>query len=409
MQGLGWALILALPILVLAGVEGCARLFDITPPVGRTREVPAWLDRNLLAKEARWMELLAGAPRDLRNYYSTYAWDRHLFYRLRPNVAVPLTDVMAPPGVRERTRWTLRTNAYGFPGREVAPGPHPGTYRIVCMGDSSTFGWGVESDEAYPALLEAELRRRHPDLRLEVVNLGVCGYSSFQGRILMEREALRWEPDLVTISYGSNDWSHVPEPFDEAYARNAGWVGAVRSLLHKSRAYGIYAAYVTRLFAGEPDPAGGGRGEAEMPLNVGPEKSEANLEALVAAARKAGAEAILVTNCVPGRMSEPVRSAAEAAEVPLLDTEALLRSAIPALAGGRLMERERGGTLARYGEALLAEHPDLEVYLADRCHPNPVGHRILARALADLVERTLLLADRPQPSGEGDRERLQPL
>lgn len=402
-------MILAFPILILAGMEGCVRLFDVSPPVGRTREVPAWLDRNLLAKEARWMELLSGAPRDLRNYYSTYAWDRHLFYRLRPNVAVPLTDVMAPPGIRERTRWTLRTNAHGFPGREVVPGPHPGTYRIVCMGDSSTFGWGVESDEAYPALLEAELRRRHPDLRFEVVNLGVCGYSSFQGRVLMEREALRWEPDLVTFSYGSNDWSRVPEPFDEAYARNAGWVGAVRSLLHESRAYRIYAAYITRLLSGEEGPENGAGGEAEMPLNVGPERSEENVKALVAMAREAGAEAILVTNCVPGRMSEPIRAAAAATDVALLDTEALLRSAIPALAGGRFMERERGGTVARYGATLLAEHPDLEVYLTDRCHPNPVGHRILARALADLVERTPLLSGRPRPSEEGDRERVQPL
>src|SRR6266850_7069858 len=153
---------------------------------------------------------------------------------------------ISPPGIRERTRWMLRTNSRGFPGPEIADGPHPGVYRILCMGDSSTFGWGVESDENYPSLMEKDLSRRHPGMRIEVVNLGVCGYSSLQGRILLEREGLKFAPDLVTLSYGSNDWSRVPEPFDVAYRRNISWTGAVRAILHRSRAYQIYTALLVK-------------------------------------------------------------------------------------------------------------------------------------------------------------------
>lgn len=387
---LGWILIVGAAPALLGAAEIAARLFDLSGGAGRRAEIPAWLDQNILVKEERWRELLGEAPGDLKNYYRAYAWDRRLFYRFRPGLSLSLTDVMAPPGVRDRTRWTLKTNEKGFPGRAVPYGPHPGSFRVVCMGDSSTFGWGVESGEAYPALLEEELHRRHPDRTIEVVNLGVCGYSSFQGRILMDLEARRYEPDVVTLSYGSNDWSRVPEPFDAAYERNAGWSGALRELLHHSRAYEAWAVALSGWArGGESEPAD----PDEMPLNVGPEKGLANQVALIGEARSWGAEPILVTNCVPGRMAEPLREAARRTGAPLLDTEALLRSSIPALAAGRLLPELRARTAGVYGLDLLAEHPDLEVYLADRCHPNAAGQRIIARELADRIEP--LLARRP--------------
>ena len=385
---LGWTLIGLLPVAILLAAEGTVRLLRISPRFERDAALPPWLDRNILVKDAAWMEMLSRAPRELKSYYSTYEWDRYLFYRLRPNLSIPLTDLLAPPGIRERTRWTLRTNSRGFPGRDVPYGPHPGVFRIVCLGDSSTFGWGVESDEAYPARLEAELRSRHPALPIEVVNLGVCGYSSFQGRILLDREALRYEPDAVTLSYGSNDWSPVPEPFDAAYRRNAGWNGAVKAVLNRSRAYQIYAAFLTRALAGREREAIEEirSGTSGMPLNVGPEESERNLEAMMDRVRAAGADPILVTNCVPGEMADPVRAAARAAGAPLVDTGALLAAAIEDVAAGKVDPSGRARTVSTYREGALREHPDLEVYLADGCHPNPIGHRILARAVADAIE-----------------------
>jgi len=382
----GWILILAVPPVFLIGVEACSRLLGVPAAPGRSAEVPAWLDRNILVKDAEWMRLLSEAPGDLKNYYGTYAWDRRLFYKFRAGVKVTLTDAMAPPGVRERTRWTLRTNGKGFPGPEVPYGVHPGRFRIVCMGDSSTFGWGVESEEAYPHVLMQELRRRHPGRAVEVVNLGVCGYSSFQGRILMEIEAARYEPDVVTLSYGSNDWSRVPEPFDVAYERNAGWSGALREFLHRSRAYEAYAAGLSRWLQGSKEEVAGAD---EMPLNVGPEKSRDNLIAMVNRAEDLGAAPILVTNCVQGEMSGPVREAALRTGARLLDTETLLRAAIPPIARGELLPELRARTLGLYGAGLLGRFPDLEVYLADRCHPNVAGQRILGMALADLLDPLL--------------------
>lgn len=388
-RALGWAIIAGAPLGLLACVEGCVRLLGLAPAAGAGAPVPAWLDRSILVKDLRWMERLAEAPGDLAAYYGTYRWDRFLFYRFKPGVQAALTDPFAPVSVRPRTRWTLRTNSRGYPGPDVDPGPHPGVYRIVALGDSSTFGWGVESHEAYPIVLRDELNRRHPGRPVEVANLGVCGYSSFQGLVLLEGEGLRWRPDLVTISFGSNDYSKVPEPFHVTHARNTGWSGRLRELLHRSRAYEIYASFLSNALSGgwkARMEQAGALSAGEMPLNVGPERSRENLREMIRRVREAGADPLVVTNCVSDWMSRPVVEAAAAEDAPILEAAPLLNARIPTVGRDPALAQARARVLTMYGPDLTAEHPDLEVYLADGCHPNPVGHRILGLALADLVE-----------------------
>jgi len=377
-----------IPVLVLGGLEACARLLDIRPAGGPEAAVPAWLDRNILVKESRWIELLSGSPRDLTNYYRTYKWDRQLFYSLRPGLDLPLTDITAPPTLRERTRWVFHTNSRGFNAREVPYDKPAGTFRIVALGDSSTFGWGVDTEDVYPHLLEGILRRRHPGAAIEVVNLGVCGYSSQQGLTLLRREGLRFDPDLVTLSYGSNDYSMVPEPFDEAYARNMGWSGAARGVLNRSRAYQVYASYLLAGIGrgGGGAAGGGGHSDEGLVLNVGPEEGRENLVEMARLAVEKGIDPIFVTNCVPGEMASPIRAAASGTGVPLLDTAALLEGVIPAVLQGGPYREEASRYRALYGPATVERFPWLSVYLTDECHPNRIGHRVIAEALVPLVE-----------------------
>lgn len=382
---IGWAVVVLIPLVVLGGIEGAARLLDLGP--ARRPEVPPWLDPGILAKEKDWVALLSEHPGDLASYYRTYRWDRDLFYRLQPGLALELTDVAAPPAIRSRTRWTFRTNGAGYNTPDVPIDKPAGTLRIVAMGDSSTFGWGVESEETYPRRLEALLRARHPGRRIEVINLGVCGYSSFQGLILLRQEGLRYGPDVVTLSYGSNDYSPVPEPFDAVHARQQGWSGWVRGLLHRSRAYQVYAAWLTERVHG-PRAGAAAAPAADAVLNVGPDKSLRNLSAMAAGARRAGADPIFVENCAPGDMGLPMREAAQANGVPFVPTEDLLAGAIPGILSGGIPAPEMVRVRSRYGDALLEEFPWLAVYLGDHCHPNAAGQRLLAEALVPVVEST---------------------
>lgn len=388
---LGWILIALFPPVIFAAAEALTRLLDLKPPGGPRPEIPAWLDRNVLIKEEQWAGMLSDVPSDLANYYRTYAWDRYLFYRLRPGLDLPLTDITMPPAIRPRTQWTFHTSARGFNTDDVPFEKPPATFRIVAMGDSSTFGWGVDPGRTYARRLQDALRGEYPGAAIEVINLGVCGYSSLQGLVLLARAAAQYQPDVVTLSYGSNDFSPVPEPFDVALARNRGWSGALREWLHMSRAYQVLSGSLRAALQGSEDDDARAGGAADLVLNVGPEKSEANMISMANAVTGIGGESIFVTNCVRGELGEPIRAAAARTGRPLLDTEALLEEAIPVVLAGEEPEFERYRTL--YGEALLAQFPYLAVYLGDHCHPNAIGHELIAEALVPMIEATSAFRD----------------
>jgi acyl-CoA thioesterase-1 len=77
------------------------------------------------------------------------------------------------------------------------------TGRVVAvLGDSLTAGLGVAPDEAYPALLEARLKREGYDYR--VINAGVSGDTSSGGLRRLDW-VLRLRPDVVVVALGAND------------------------------------------------------------------------------------------------------------------------------------------------------------------------------------------------------------
>jgi hypothetical protein len=101
----------------------------------------------------------------------------------------------------------VTVNASGFRDRDFSEGRTPGVRRIACVGDSYTFGLGVELDETFPKQLEKRLNEEHPT---EVLNFGVCGQDGRQARLNLEKVALRYHPDLVIYSMYWDDL--VPTP-----------------------------------------------------------------------------------------------------------------------------------------------------------------------------------------------------
>ena len=73
---------------------------------------------------------------------------------------------------------------------------------VVALGDSLTAGLGVGADEAYPALLQARMRRE--GFAYRVVNAGVSGDTSAGGLRRIDW-ALRLSPAVVIVALGAND------------------------------------------------------------------------------------------------------------------------------------------------------------------------------------------------------------
>jgi acyl-CoA thioesterase-1 len=73
---------------------------------------------------------------------------------------------------------------------------------IVCFGDSLTAGFGLDSGQSYPDLLQRDLDRRGYKYRVE--NLGVSGYTTQDGLALVS-VALALKPQIVVVELGAND------------------------------------------------------------------------------------------------------------------------------------------------------------------------------------------------------------
>jgi lysophospholipase L1-like esterase len=93
----------------------------------------------------------------------------------------------------------IRINSEGFRGKEVRLPKPKGGKRILFLGDSNTFGYGVNEDARFSNLLENRLTG------YDTVNLGVFGYGTDQEAILFEREGLRFAPDLVVAAFSAGD------------------------------------------------------------------------------------------------------------------------------------------------------------------------------------------------------------
>jgi lysophospholipase L1-like esterase len=107
-------------------------------------------------------------------------------------------------------RWIFQggrtqTNALGFRGREYAAAKPPGAWRVVGLGDSVMFGWGVDQDAIYMSLLERQLAAERPGV--EVLNLAVPGYNTLQEAAVLEAKGLALAPDVVLVNYALNDWA----------------------------------------------------------------------------------------------------------------------------------------------------------------------------------------------------------
>jgi lysophospholipase L1-like esterase len=100
-------------------------------------------------------------------------------------------------------RYHIRINRHGHRGPDHEIEKPGGTFRILGLGDSFGFGWGVEDGETYLRVLEKKLRvAGHP---AEVINAGVPAWHSAQSLRYLLGPGARFKPDLVIAEFFVDD------------------------------------------------------------------------------------------------------------------------------------------------------------------------------------------------------------
>ena len=140
------------------------------------------------------------------------------------------------PGVRGRFMGQpLLINSQGIRDYEYTRRKKPGTFRIVGVGDSSLFGWGVPLEDSGLKVLERQLNAKSGGHKFEVINFAVPGYNTAMESETFVRRCLEYEPDLVLLDFNTNDYD-VP-----AFMRMPDDLATLRKSYLFDLAYSAYA------------------------------------------------------------------------------------------------------------------------------------------------------------------------
>ena len=145
--------------------------------------------------------------------YKQIGWQRavkyhqHMLYLMLPDS--PLEYALRPGVNRENEvvdsgiKWSYQLNADGFRGDEFDV--QSNNKRVLFIGDSYTFGWGVDQQEVLPYQLEQLLAGPPYAMDVDIYNLGVPGYNTVQEFHLLNQVLDRYSPELVMVGYVMND------------------------------------------------------------------------------------------------------------------------------------------------------------------------------------------------------------
>jgi len=153
---------------------------------------------HLRAQTAEWYDKKLSKNHALKNSLAIHrkSDDPLLVYELTPHAETTRQGIL------------YKINAAGFRDDEFpiqATPKQPKEYRIVVLGDSVAWGWGVDMNQAWPQRLEEELKTSLNNPQISVYNLAVNGYATPQEVRIFSKYGLGYQPDLVILNYVLND------------------------------------------------------------------------------------------------------------------------------------------------------------------------------------------------------------
>jgi len=304
--------------------------------------------------------------------FSIYEDDRRLLWRMRPGLDAELTNFLTPPAFRANTRFRVITDDRGYrsaPGAKASDRP----LRVACLGDSHTFGWGIAGDEAYPAVLERELARL--GLEAAVLNRGQPGFSTAQGRVLLEEVLARDEPQVVILAFGFNDSRQSDAADRDLMESRASMGGGARWAAGRLQIIRLARSLL-------PAPSALAPGSALVP-RVSRPAFQANIAAMASACEKAGATVAFLSLYTGPLLAADLAAEARERDAVYLPGDAVAQTCAARLSRGQDEAAREAAARGRsaFGSPFLTEKPGYWIRV-DAAHYSHYVHAAVARALA---------------------------
>ena len=282
--------------------------------------------------------------------------DPDLFWRLAPGTTLSPNPWM--PG--------LVANRQGLRETAEVPLERPASeLRILFLGDSCTFGWGLREQESLVAQVEAALRARLPDRPIQCINAGVPAYTAFQGWRYLVTEGLAFAPELVVVTFGNNESISWDDRSDLEH-----WAAWQATRPPAGLQWSALARLLFRALATAPGKAAGGPPRPRLL----PAEFRDVLGRIAGASTHAGADVLYLSWPVRENL-EPHRTA---------DDRHPLQQVIAGLAAGPAPRGLATLDLVPLAHRLADRHPLPELYV-DGIHGTALANREYARAVADRI------------------------
>lgn len=102
--------------------------------------------------------------------------------------------------------YRVSTNEKGLREESFSLEKPPNTTRILVIGDSFTFGLGVNRSDNFVERTEDRLNSSFPDENIQLINAGIPGTGMEDYYLFLKNYGVRYDPDIVVISFIGSDW-----------------------------------------------------------------------------------------------------------------------------------------------------------------------------------------------------------
>jgi lysophospholipase L1-like esterase len=352
-------------VIALSGPSGADHTMQL--------EMPTWMmqDANAFTR--------ATPTQDALEWLNMFEQGRGYRVRLKPNISLSVKNTFSLISTDRDRRYLVSSNSLGFRSPEIPLTRREDTFRVAIFGDSSSFGWGVNVEDSWASLLRQNLQSKLPNRSVEVMNFAIPGDSSAYGSLLFEKFAPQARPDLVILGFGANDAKPVFTSHTSQVARfkETSSLQGLASLFRYSALYRALENLAQR--AQKSAPADRPRTPAVSPADYA-----ANLSRMASSAKEMGAhDTLLLTLCTPNNYAKRARGVARSNGLLWLNGQKELLKAIPEIARGEIYPEYVKAMQERYPNDLKTN--SLFYVSSDGCHPNELGHRLVAEKLASIV------------------------
>ena len=204
-----------------------------------------------------------------------------------------------------------KNSPVNFRSGPVVTGKPDGTIRIVTLGGSNAWGWGIKDySDTFTGQLESKLKKAMPEKNIEWIAAGVQGYRLFHILVLYKLYIRNYKPDLVIVYANNNDMyaEYAPFTWRELFEKRSGvdvsdlWISQfefpkqgsplfrLQDELQRLKTYNLMTEWITDIRKGVLP----GKEDSWLLGEVNPlEDYKQNLEDLISIVSKDGGQLIL--------------------------------------------------------------------------------------------------------------------